>query len=217
MWTHVIFDLDGTLLNTLEDLANATNWVCAQHGWPVHELDEYKRFVGNGARKLMERAAPADIELTKELLDQLYQEFNERYADHKAEKTRAYDGMPQAVKELGRAGLTLAVLTNKPDVAAGPIVEQYYPDSFSVVQGALPGVPVKPDPALLCVLMERIGAKPETTLFVGDSDVDIMTAKNGGLESCGVLWGFRSREELIQAGADHLVESAAELMELILK
>lgn len=217
MFTHVIFDLDGTLLNTLEDLADAGNWVCAQHGWPGHPVEAYKRFIGNGAPKLLERVAPAGTEQTDALRRQTLEEFTTYYTAHKSDKTTAYPGMNDAVKRLKKAGIVMAVLTNKPDVAAGPVVERYYPGLFDVVQGALPDVPTKPDPALLLKLMERIGAKQESTLFVGDSDVDIQTAKNGGLHSCGVLWGFRTREELLAEGAEHLVQTAWELTDYILK
>ena len=217
MFTHVIFDLDGTLLDTLEDLADAGNWVCEQHGWPGHSVEAYKRFIGNGAPKLLERVTPAGTELTEELRSQTLEEFTTYYTAHKSDKTTSYPGMNRAVEQLKEAGLTLAVLTNKPDAAAGPVVERYYPNVFDVVQGALPDMPTKPDPTLLLQLMARIGAKPESTLFVGDSDVDIRTAKNGGLHSCGVLWGFRTRDELQAEGAEYLVQTAEELIDYILK
>lgn len=217
MFTHVIFDLDGTLLDTLEDLADATNWVCAQHGWPTHPVEDYKYFIGNGAGKLLERAAPKDVELTQELRSQMMEQFTQRYTAHKQDKTAPYPGISRALERLKEAGVTMAVLTNKPDGAARPIVEGYFPGVFQAVQGALPGVPTKPDPTALCKLMERIGAQKENTLFVGDSNVDIQTAKNGGLHSCGVLWGFRTREELLGEGADELAHTAEELTELILK
>ncbi len=216
MYKNVIFDLDGTLLNTLEDLADAANWVCAQHGWPARRLEEYNYFVGNGAPKLLERVAPPDVELTDALRRQTLEEFTQRYNAHRSDKTTAYPGMREAVQTLRDAGLTLAVLSNKPHEAARPVVERYYPGLFHKVQGALPDVPVKPDPTLLRRLMGEIGASPADTLFVGDSNVDIRTAKNGGLTSCGVLWGFRTREELEAEGADYIVDIAQELVELIL-
>lgn len=215
-FSYVIFDLDGTLLDTLEDLADATNWVCAQHGWPAHGLEEYKSFVGNGAGKLLERVTPSAVELTRSLRDQLMTEFSERYTAHSANKTRAYEGMPQTLAGLKEAGVRMAVLTNKPHAAAGPIVERYYPGVFGTVQGALAGVPLKPDPAALLVLMEKLGARQEDTLFVGDSNVDIRTGKNGGLTACGVLWGFRTRAELEAEGADFVVERPEELKRIVL-
>lgn len=216
-FTHVIFDLDGTLLNTLEDLAAATNWVCERHGWPTFPVEDYKYFVGDGAGKLLERVTPRTVEITPELRRQISREFTDRYTAHQSDKTSAYPGMAEALAELRAAGLTLAVLSNKLDEAAEPIVERYYPVVFQAVQGALPGVPVKPDPTLLRRLMERIGAQRGTTLFVGDSNVDIRTAKNGGLTGCGVLWGFRTRAELEAEGADFLAETPAELPGIILK
>ena len=215
MFQNVIFDLDGTLLNTIDDLADAANWVCARHGWPLHTVEEYKRFVGNGIPRLVERFAPAP-ERTPEGLARALEEFSERYGAHRADKTAPYAGMPEAVERLRAAGVRTAVLSNKADEMAGPVVEHYYPGVFPLVQGALSGVPTKPDPTLLYKLMERMGAKPEQTLFVGDSNVDIRTAKNGKLTSCGVLWGFRSRQELEAEGADYLAETPAELIKVVL-
>ena len=216
MYNYVIFDLDGTLLDTLEDLAAATNWVCEQHGWPAHPVEAYKNFVGNGAPKLLERVAPPDVELTPQLRAKLMEEFTFRYTAHKADKTTVYAGMPQALARLREAGVSMAVLTNKPDGAAGPIVERYYPGVFPIVQGALPGLPTKPAPTLLRRLRERMGAVPGETLFVGDSNVDIRPAKNVGLTGCGVLWGFRTRQELEAEGADYIVDTPARLVELVL-
>lgn len=216
MYKNIIFDLDGTILNTLEDLAAATNWVCTQHGWPAHEVEEYKYFVGNGAPKLLSRVVPDGVELTDALHRQLLEEFTRRYNAHKEDKTTVYAGMPQALKRLKEAGLTLAVLSNKPHGAAFPVVERYYPGVFDAVQGALDGLPVKPDPTLLHRLMGELGATAADTLFVGDSNVDIRTAKNGGLTGCGVLWGFRTRAELEAEGADFIAETPEKLVELIL-
>lgn len=215
MYKHVIFDLDGTLLNTIDDLADAGNHVCTLHSWPTHTVDAFKLMVGNGIPKLVERFAPQGT--SQEMLDQAYQEFMDWYGVHKEDKTAPYAGMPEVAKTLREAGVSIAVLSNKADVMAGPVVEHYYPGIFPVVQGALPGLPTKPDPTLLYKLMERLGATREDTLFVGDSNVDIRTAKNGGLTGCGVLWGFRSREELEAAGADVIVSTPQELQDLILE
>ena len=170
--------------------------------------------VGNGIPKLVERFAPAGTD--QPTLDQAFEEFMAWYDLHKEDKTAPYPGMKEAALRLKEAGVSIAVLSNKADEMAGPVVEGYYPKSFPLVQGALPGVPTKPDPTLLHRLMERMGASQENTLFVGDSDVDIRTAKNGGLTSCGVLWGFRSRQELEREGADYLVSTPEELLALIL-
>lgn len=215
MYTHVIFDLDGTLLNTIDDLADAGNHVCAAHGWPAHTVDEFKLMVGNGIPRLVARFTPK--ELGEAELAAALAEFSAYYDLHKADKTAPYSGVPQVLAAVKSAGIAAAVLSNKADALAGPVVESYYPGVFNAVQGALPGVPTKPDPTLLRKLMKRLGAAAETTLFVGDSNVDILTGKNGGLETCGVLWGFRSRRELEEAGADHIAETPEQLAELILK
>lgn len=216
MYKNVIFDLDGTLLDTLEDLATAANWVCARHGWPAFRVEEYKYFVGNGAPKLLEQVVPTGVEITDELRRITLAEFTQRYNAHKEDRTTVYTGMPEALARLKEAGVTLAVLSNKPHEAAQPVVERYYSGIFTAVQGALPGLPVKPDPTLLRRLMGELGADLPDTLFVGDSSVDIRTAKNGGLPSCGVLWGFRTRQELEAEGAGFLVETPKALADLIL-
>ena len=214
-FTHVIFDLDGTLINSLDDIADACNRVLARHGLPTHETRAYCYFVGNGAAKLVERALPEDVRGT-ERQEQLYEEYCKDYHQNASVKTCPYDGMPEALERIKAAGISIAVLTNKPDVAAGPVMERYYPGVFPIVRGGLPGVPLKPDPEPVIALMERMGAEKETTLFVGDSNVDIQTAKNSGIASCGVLWGFRTRQELEQEGADYLVSTSEELCGIIL-
>lgn len=216
MYQYVIFDLDGTLLNTIDDLADAGNWVCRNHGWPTHSVEEYKYYVGNGMAKLAARFAP-EAWRSLERVQEILEEFIPYYDAHKADKTAPYPGLPQTLERLKRAGVSMAVLTNKADQLAGSVIGSYYPGIFPIVQGALAGYPTKPDPTLLHKLMARMGAAADNTVFVGDSNVDIQTAKNGGLTSCGVLWGFRSRRELEEEGADFIVETPEALAELILK
>ena len=214
MYRCVIFDLDGTLLNTIDDLAGAGNHVCALRGWPTHPVEAYKHMVGNGIHKLVERFAPPGTD--RAALDTAYDQFSAWYDAHKEDRTAPYPGVPQAVQALKEAGVSVAVLSNKADRMAGPVVEHYYPGVFPFIQGAVDGLPVKPDPTLLRRLMERMGAGPADTLFVGDSNVDIQTAKNGGLASCGVLWGFRSRAELEAEGAGRIAGTPEELVEVVL-
>lgn len=211
----VVFDLDGTLLNTLQDLADAANFVCRAHGWPEHTLDEYRYFVGNGIPKLCLRFSPGaarDEGTQKEVLAQ----FSARYAAHKEDTTAPYPGIEEMLDELAAAGVRCGVLTNKEHSLAQGVMEHYFPGRFEFVQGAVPGVPTKPDPTALRRLMERMGADEAHTLFVGDSDVDIHTAHNAGLPGAGVLWGFRTREELEAAGAEAIAASPAELARCIL-
>lgn len=215
MFRYVIFDLDGTLLNTIDDLADACNWVARNHGWPTHTVEEYKYLVGNGMVKLAQRFVPEEWR-TPEKLKLVLEEFMPYYDAHKEDKTAPYPGMPQLLERLKEAGVSMAVLSNKADPMAGAVVEHYYPGLVPLVQGALPQVPTKPDPTLLHRLMERMGAKAEETLFVGDSNVDIQTAKNGGLTSCGVLWGFRTRQELEAEGADYLAHTPEDLEKVVL-
>ena len=210
MFTHIIFDLDGTLLNTIDDLADAGNHVCAAHGWPTHTVGQFKRMVGSGIPNLVSRFTPDG--LGEEELAQALAEFSAYYGEHKEDKTAPYPGVPELLDALKGAGVRMAVLSNKAHALAGPVVEHYFPGVFEYVQGAIPDAPLKPDPTLLHALMEHIGARPESTLFVGDSDVDVLTGKNGGLTVCGVLWGFRDREELESAGADYIMERPEELL-----
>ncbi len=213
MYRTIIFDLDGTLLNTLQDLANAGNHVCAQNGWPTHSLDAYRYFVGNGIPKLCQRFSPED-QRGQERLEQTIAQFSAYYAAHKEDCTAPYPGIFPLLDALQQQDVRCGVLTNKEHTLAQAVVEHYFPGRFSFVQGAVPGVPTKPDPTALFRLMERMGAEPAATLFVGDSNVDIQTAKNGGLASCGVLWGFRTEEELRAEGADFIIRDPMQLADL---
>lgn len=213
MYKAVIFDLDGTLLNTIDDLSNAGNHVCRLHGWPVHSVECYKRMVGNGIAKLVSRFAPDGV--GKEELTDAVQEFCTYYDAHKSDLTAPYEGVITALKMLKAAGVRISVLSNKVDALAGPIVQQYFPSLFDLVQGAVADIPTKPDPTLLFQMIKKMGLEQEHTLFVGDSDVDILTGKNGGLSTCGVLWGFRTREELRAAGADHIIQDPVQLVKLV--
>lgn len=210
MFQSVIFDLDGTLLNTIDDLADAGNWVCAQNGWPTHPVDAYKHFVGNGIPKLVERFTPPEHR-SEEVLARALEMFSARYSAHKEDKTAPYPGIADALARLKAAGVQMGVLSNKENRLAQLVVEHYFPGVFDFVRGAVAGCPTKPDPTGLYALMEKMGADPASTLFVGDSDVDVFTGKNGHLPVCGVLWGFRGRQELEAAGADWIAADAATL------
>lgn len=217
MYKTVVFDLDGTLLNTIDDLADAGNRVCAARGWPQHTVEEYKYFVGNGIPKLVERFSPPEARTPAVLADTLAA-FQADYGAHLRDKTAPYPGMPALLARLKAAGVQLAVFSNKADPLARQVVADYFDTAlFDAVRGALPGVPTKPAPQGTLALMRVIGADPAATLYVGDSNVDVDTAHNAGLPCCGVLWGFRTRQELTDAGAEHLAADAEELWNVIVK
>ena len=217
MYKTVVFDLDGTLLNTIDDLADAGNRVCAARGWPQHTVEEYKYFVGNGIPKLVERFSPPQARTPDQLADTLAA-FQADYGAHLRDKTAPYPGIPALLARLKAAGVQLAVFSNKADPLARQVVADYFDAAlFDAVRGALPGVPTKPAPQGTLALMQAIGADPAATIYVGDSNVDVDTAHNAGLPCCGVLWGFRTRQELTDAGAEHLAANAEELWNVIVK
>ncbi len=215
MFQTVIFDLDGTLLNTIDDLADAANWVCNTNGWPTHTLEEYKYMVGNGIPALCKRFSPESAHAPGQLAGTLAQ-FSARYAAHKGDKTRPYEGIPELLRHLGRTGIRTAVFSNKADDLAQAIIGQYFGSAIDFTRGSLPHVPPKPAAEGLAPVFKMLGAVPGTTLYVGDSNVDVETAHNAGLRCCGALWGFRGREELVAAGADFLAAGPEELETLIL-
>ena len=167
----VLFDLDGTLLNTIDDLADAGNWVCTQNGWPTFTVEQFKHMVGNGIPKLVERFSPEDARSQEQLAATLAQ-FSARYDAHKEDKTAPYAGIPELLDTLRANGIQCAVFSNKADAFCGKIIDHYFGTGrFDAVRGSRPGVPTKPDPAGLYALMEQIHADPAATLFVGDSDI----------------------------------------------
>lgn len=214
MYGLVIFDLDGTLLNTIGDLAAAGNYALTELGFPTHSEDEYKLLVGNGIPKLVERMLPKPH--TAEDERAALEIFSDYYSKHKSDRTVAYDGMPQLVEELSSRGIICVCNTNKAHEFSGELINAAYGGVIKEVVGAGIGYPTKPDPSAALALIEKYGAEKSRTLYVGDSSVDMMTAANAGIDACGVLWGFRSREELESYSPAHIAKTPAELRKVIL-
>lgn len=215
-FTSVLFDCDGTLLNTIGDLAYAGNLVCEAHGWPKHSVDAFKRMVGDGQRVLVSRFVPVEVNDDAAALEGVYQEFVCAYDAHKNDTTGPYEGILECVKALREAGVQVGVLTNKNHEQAVPLVARAFGDVFDAVQGRVDGMEAKPEPPMTRKLMEALGADPARTLMVGDTAVDISCGKNVSVATCGVTWGFRTRDELKTAGADHIVDTPGQLAAWIL-
>ncbi len=220
-WNTILFDLDGTLINTIADLADATERMlcdCGRgrdDGKPVYTIEQYHRFVGNGCLKLVERALGDDY--TAEQLEQAYERFMELYNENYCVKTAPYDGIYALLDELVQRGYRLGIVTNKPEIQARKLAELLFGNyPFGCVYGgAVEGRPHKPDPQVVNLALRDLNATASETLFVGDSNVDIYTGHNAGLQAVGVTWGFRGRAELEEAGADILIDHPSELLQYL--
>lgn len=211
----VIFDLDGTLLNTIADLAACTNHALAECGFPTHPESAYKLMVGGGIRKLFERALPDEMK-TPQNIERLQSVFVPYYDKHGSELSSPYPGITDLLADLQRMGLATAVASNKYDRATRRLAERYFPDAgFSVVSGNREGVPVKPDPAIVRDILTATGYLPDDTLLVGDSGIDMQTAANAGVQAVGVTWGFRPRSELERYSPAHIIDDPAELIAIL--
>lgn len=209
------FDLDGTLLDTLADIAGACNTVLARHGYPQHPVAAYAAMVGNGFGMLLRRAAPAERPPDQEELAALTKEARADYATRMTEETRPYPQMPETLASLAADGKKLFVLSNKPDNLTAALVCHYFPAiAFCAVRGALPDQPLKPDPACLLSMLAAAGIPPEAACYIGDSDVDMLTAKNAALAGIGAAWGFRGKAELAAAGATVVINEPRDLIDL---
>ena len=212
----VLFDLDGTLLDTLEDLATAANRVLAAKRLPLHPIHAFRTFVGDGLTTLVERILPENQRST-EFVTAMVAAFKEEYARNWHERSVPYPGITALLDQLTAQGLRLSILSNKPDAFTRLCVRQLLPDwHFDPLLGQRPGVPKKPDPAAAIEITRLLGLRPAEILYVGDSGVDMRTALAAGMDAVGVLWGFRSADELRQAGAHHLIARPEELLPLLL-
>ncbi len=215
MYNLVIFDLDGTLLNTLGDLAAAGNYTLGQMGYPVHALERYKMFVGNGIPKLIERMLPEGAsECDRQTA---YRIFSAYYEEHKSDHTVPYTGMSELLSELKERGITAVCCTNKDHTFAAELLGSFFGDDLAEVVGAGRGFPTKPDPSAVNYLVEKYASEKCMPLYVGDSGVDMQTAANARVDCCGVLWGFRGRAELERFSPRYIAEDVPELRRIILQ
>lgn len=211
-YTTYIFDLDGTLLDTLGDLAASVNFALRTHGMPEHSLGDVRRFVGNGVRKLMERAVPDGAQNPK--FNAAFTTFRQYYMAHSLDTTRPYEGIPEALEALKARGCRLAVVSNKMMAATQELCHYFFPDTIEVAIGEneTSGIRKKPAPDTVMAALNALGVGKDNAVYVGDSDVDIQTAKNSGIPCISVLWGFRDRYFLQQHGAETFVSTPSELL-----
>jgi len=210
----VIFDLDGTLIDTLEDLADAMNRVLSDEQAPGHSYAAYKLLIGKGIRNLVSQALPPE-KRSDETIARCYEAMVADYGEHCLVKTRMYDGVVELVSGLRAAGDNLAVFSNKSDELTRRIVESLFGgDDFDVVMGAQSGLPLKPDPTVALLISDRLGVAPGRIVFVGDSGIDMLTATAAGMIAVGAAWGFRTKDELVENGADVVLDHPLDLLEL---
>ena len=205
-----IFDLDGTLLSTLNDLTASTNYALRWTGMPERTIEEIRMFVGNGVKLLMERAIPNGINNPK--FEETYAKFREHYLEHNLDTTSPYDGIPELLRELKRRGKKLAIVSNKFYAATQDLAKHFFPDTIKVAIGERETIRKKPAPDTVLEALRQLGASKEGAVYIGDSDVDIMTAKNCGLPCISVLWGFRDKDFLIQHGGTIFVNNPSEIL-----
>ncbi len=216
MYKLIIFDLDGTLLDTIDDLANSVNFALKQYNFPIHPIEAYRFMVGNGVNKLLERALPVEHRNADVIL-MIKQDFIKHYFAHSDEFTKPYQGVNELLKKLSDDGYQLAIASNKVHVATTELAKRFFPETkFIKVLGQRDGFPTKPDPAILEEIIGTAGVSKKDVLYVGDSGVDVATAINANVDFAGVLWGFRPRNELEAIGAKTFVENTEELYKLIL-
>ena len=210
----VLFDLDGTINNTVNDIAASGNYALAKHGFPTHPADSFKLFAGSGTYIMLQRAMPEEHK-NDGSVELIIDDYMAHYSVHSMDTTAPYDGIRELIDEIKARGYKMAVVTNKPDAVAKQLIEDMFPGKFDAVIGQLDGMPVKPDPAMPLLAMKELGVKADECVFVGDSGVDIETGKNSGAYPIGVLWGFRGREELLECGAKELIEKPSELLDIL--
>jgi phosphoglycolate phosphatase len=211
----ILFDLDGTLLDTLADIANSTNAALKRFGFPRHPVDAYRYFLGDGGDSLVRRVVPKRHH-DSETLDKCSKAILDEYEKRWAENTRPYPGIPELLGELENRDIPKVVLSNKPDAFAKIVVEKLLPDfHFQIIRGAKPSVPVKPDPAAALQIADELHIPPQRFIYLGDTNTDMQTAKAAGMFGAGALWGFRTAEELSANGAKVLLKTPQDVLTLL--
>lgn len=210
-----VFDMDGTILNTLEDLADSTNYALKANGLPERTIDEVRRFVGNGIRLLIERAVPTDTD--KELTDKVFDTFKEYYKTHCAVKTRPYDGIKDVLLELRKTGCLTAVVSNKADFAVQDLCKDYFDNLFDFAIGEREGIKKKPAPDSVFEVLSKLNVEKADAVYIGDSDVDFATSVNAGMDVIMVGWGFRDEEFLREKGVKRIIKQPSEILDIILE
>ena len=205
-----IFDLDGTLLSTLDDLVASTNYALRWAGMPERTVEEVRMFVGNGVKLLMERAIPNGINNPK--FQETYAKFREHYMEHNLDTTCPYEGIPELLRELKRRGKKLAIVSNKFYAATQELAKHFFPDTIEVAIGERDSIRKKPAPDTVLEALKQLGASKDNAVYIGDSDVDIMTAKNCNLPCISVLWGFRDKDYLVKHGGTIFVDKPSEIL-----
>ena len=208
----VIFDLDGTLLHTLDDLYYSTNYALEQYNFPTRTYEEVRTFVGNGVKVLIEKAVPSG---KQEYVEEVLKVFKEHYKTHSMDHIYIYKGIIELISELKKLNIKIAVVTNKFHAAAEMIVEKYFKNDFLVTLGESKELNKKPHPDMCNKVLSILNSKSENTLYVGDSEVDILTATNANLKCISCTWGFRTHHELINAGADIIIDEPIELLKYL--
>ncbi len=214
MYRMVIFDLDGTLLNTLDDLAYAGNYALSLFNLPVHETEKYRYFIGNGIPKLIERILPENYNYST--YNKVYNSFCSYYEYHMNDYTKPYDGIINMLETFKKNNIVSVVVTNKSDEFANSIVGEYFGDLIEKTYGSIEGYPKKPDPYWVNKAVLDFGICKSDIIYIGDSGVDMQTAVNSGIFACGVSWGFREREELVEYGADIICSGCSEIIKIVL-
>ncbi len=197
--TTIVFDMDGTVLNTLEDLTVSMNYVLGEFGMPGHSQEDYRRFFGNGVREALRLSLPENVPET--ILDDMLPVFKEHYDAHCLDKTRPYDGIPEMMKELKAKGYKTAIVSNKIDSAVKELHQRFFAEAVDIAIGEKPGISRKPAPDMVNAALKELGSSREESVYVGDSEVDFLTAKNAELPCISVLWGFRDKDYLVEQGA----------------